>query len=317
MEQPFQAAGRLETLPHSVIFTVVPLNLRERAGETPGIPASGTAAQLMRTVYSLSEVNLSSPSCVTVGVFDGLHLGHQKLLCGMVSAARTARFNAVVITFDPHPAAILGHPVPPLLTSIEERAELMTPLDVDLLIVLTFTDELAHTTVTDFIILLREHLLLAQLWGGPDLALGYRREGDIPFLRRLGAEAGFTVHIVEPVVWDGTIVNSSRVRAALRAGDVRQAAGCLGRPYRLPGTATQVTGGADASILTFIPAPGRLVPAPGSYECLAYLKGEVATPATVLVREETLEVSLSHPGAGHLQSDRPFSLALDFIAPTT
>lgn len=271
----------------------------------------------MHITHSLSEVNLSSPSCVTVGVFDGIHRGHQKLLKSMVSAAHAAQFTAVVITFDPHPAAVLGYPVPPLLTSIEERAGLMTSLEVDLLVVLAFTRELARTRVTDFIILLRRHLHLAQLWGGPDLALGHRREGDIPFLRRLGAEAGFTVHIVEPLVWEGAIVNSSRVRAALRAGDVLQAAGCLGRPYRLPGTVIAVKSSPEASLFTFIPAPERLVPAQGSYECLVRLEGGAAAPAKVHVHGDMLEVSMTRPGNGHFQGDRHLPWALDFIAPAT
>ncbi|MCX7682874.1 MAG: FAD synthetase family protein [Anaerolineae bacterium] len=268
----------------------------------------------MHITYSLSDVNLVSPSSVTVGVFDGIHRGHQQLLRGLVNAARVARFTAVVITFDPHPAAVLGHPAPPLLTSIQERAELMTPLGLDLLVVLTFTPELARTTVTDFIALLQRHLHLAQLWGGPDLALGYRREGDIPFLRRLGAEVGFTVHIVEPLVWEGDVVTSSRVRAALRAGDVRQAAGCLGRPYRLPGTVMAMESGANGALFTFMPSPGRLIPARGRYECLVRLGGEVLTPATVLVREEILEVSVTRLSDDHLPGDRHSSWALDFIS---
>jgi riboflavin kinase/FMN adenylyltransferase len=248
----------------------------------------------MRIAYSLSEASLSACSCVTVGVFDGVHRGHQKLLTGMVDAARAAQCATVVITFEPHPAAVLGHPAPLLLTSVEERAELMAPLGLDLLLVLTFTRELARTTVTDFIALLRQHLHLAQLWGGPDLALGHRREGDVPFLQRLGAESGFTVHIVEPLIWDGAIVNSSRVRAALQAGDVYQAAGCLGRPYRLPATVTAVEKGGAVTTFSLTPLPGRLIPARGKYECMVHMEGR-AVAATAHVCRELIEVGLPYP----------------------
>ncbi len=263
----------------------------------------------MRIAYSLSEVSLSACSCVTVGVFDGVHRGHQKLLTGMVDAARAAQCTTVVITFEPHPAAVLGHPAPLLLTSIEERAELMAPLGLDLLIVLTFTRELARTTVTDFIALLRQHLNLTQLWGGPDLALGHRREGDVPFLQRLGVESGFTVHIVEPLVWDGAIVNSSRVRAALQAGDVSQAAGCLGRPYRLPTTVKPAGRSGAGSTFVLTPLPGRLIPAQGQYECLVHIEGRAFT-ATAYICSELIEISLPYFETSHCGR----IWALDFVA---
>jgi riboflavin kinase/FMN adenylyltransferase len=153
-----------------------------------------------------------------------------------------------------------------------ERVDLLGALGLDGLVVLPFTHATARTTATDFVDALNHHLHLAQLWGGPDFALGYRCEGDIPFLQRLGARRGFTVHVVEPLVWEGALVNSSRVRSALKAGDIRQATGCLGRPYRLAGVAVHgrgPTGRNGVDVANICPPPERLIPASGAYACLA------------------------------------------------
>ena len=189
----------------------------------------------MRIVHDLTQARPAAPSYVTVGVFDGVHRGHQQLITGMVEAARSTRSAAIAVTFDPHPAKALGRESPPLLTTLEERVDLLGALGLDALVVLPFTRAMVRTTATDFVEALIDRLGLAELWGGTDFALGYRCEGDVPFLQRLGARRGFTVHVIEPLVWEGALVNSSRVRNALQAGDIAQATGCLGRPYRLAG----------------------------------------------------------------------------------
>ena len=221
---------------------------------------------------------------VTIGVFDGVHRGHQQLVTRMVQAAHSAQKAAVAINFDPHPAITLGYEPPPLLTTVEERAELLAGLGLDVLVVLPFSPAVAHTTATDFVETLMTHLYLAGLWGGPDFALGHAREGDVPFLQRLGARQGFAVHIVEPLVWEGGVVSSSRVRTALNSGDVRQAMGCLGRPYRLTNVVVHGDGrgrliGVPTANLS--PPLGRLVPAGGIYACLAHTAHRGVHPAVV------------------------------------
>ncbi len=236
----------------------------------------------MRIVHDLAQACPASRSYVTIGVFDGVHRGHQQLITRMVEAAHSAHNVAVVITFDPHPATTLGYEPPPLLAAVEERTRLLAALGLDILLVLPFTPAIARTPATDFLEALMHHLHLAELWGGPDFALGHRRGGDIPFLRRFGAERGFTVHIVEPLTWEGSLVSSSRVRAALKAGDIFQATGCLGRPYRLAGVVVHGRGlGRSIGVPTAnlsLPSPPRLpggggerlIPAGGVYACLAY-----------------------------------------------
>ncbi len=174
----------------------------------------------MRVVHDLAQAHITARSCVTVGVLDGVHRGHRRLVSAMVQAARSARNTAVALTFDPHPATTLGHKPPPLLTTAEERVELLAALKLDVLVVLPFTLAMARTPAVDFVALLLRHLHLAELWGGPDFALGHRREGDVSFLRRLGPERGFTMRIVEPLVWEEKVVSSSRVRASGSRGSL-------------------------------------------------------------------------------------------------
>jgi riboflavin kinase/FMN adenylyltransferase len=276
---------------------------------------------VMRVVHDLAQVHPASRSHVTIGVFDGVHRGHQQLIARTVEGAHSTSGVAIALTFDPHPATTLGHESPPLLTTVEERAELLAALGLDVLVVLPFTPATARTPATDFVEPLVRHLHLAKLWAGPDFALGYRREGDIPFLRRLGTEHGFTVHIVEPLVWEGRLVSSSRVRAALKAGDIPQATGCLGRPYRLAGVVglpppVPPTGGEKEgwrSTVSVSPPPKRLVPASGVYACLAHTERLGTHPAVVYVGAHPTPIIEVHL----LDFDddlRGQVLAIDFIA---
>ena len=259
---------------------------------------------------------------MTIGVFDGIHRGHQQLITRMVKAAHSTTGVAVALTFDPHPATVLGHEPLPLLTTVEERAELLAALGLDVMVVLHFTPTTAHTPATAFVEALIHHLRLTELWAGPDFTLGHRREGDIPFLRRLGAERGFTVHVVEPLVWEGTLVSSSRVRAALKTGDVPQATGCLGRPYRLAGVVAPLPlqggerrgwEGTNVSL-----PPERLIPTSGVYACLAHTERLGIHPAVVSIGTRPIFGGHTPVVEAHLLDfDGDLCdqvLALDFIA---
>ncbi len=275
----------------------------------------------MELVRDLETLHLTTPSYVTIGAFDGVHRGHQHLIGSMTRAAHAAGCLAVVLTFDPHPGALLGRSPVAALTTPEEKADLIAGLGVDFLIVLRFTPALAGTSAARFVGLLCQHLRLTELWVGPDFALGHRREGNVPFLRRMGELVGFRVQVVEPLRWRGEIVSSTRIRAALTAGDVEEANGCLGRPYRLSGRVTRGRGlGHRLGIPTanLEPPEGRLVPANGVYAGYAYPPDGRAWPAVVnvgvrpTIAPDHLTVEAHLIGfAGDLY-DRP--LALDFIA---
>lgn len=265
----------------------------------------------MRIVHDLAQAHPASRSHVTIGVFDGVHRGHQQLITKMADAAHATGSTAVALTFDPHPATVLSHAPPsPLLTTPEERAQLLAALGLDILVVVPFTLATSRILALDFVTALMEHLRIAQLWTGPDFALGYRREGNLPFLRRLGAERGFTVRVVEPMVWQGAVVSSSRVRAALRGGDIQEANGCLGRPYRLSGVVTpprlppgrEIEGAGEGGrssgthTATISPPPKRLIPASGVYACLMHAE-HLGTCSTV--------ITIAHPPALDEAADRP------------
>lgn len=275
----------------------------------------------MQVVHGLEEVHAGSRSCVTIGVFDGVHRGHQRILKGMVEEAESPDCTTVAVTFDPHPAAVLGDNAPPLLTTMGERMRLMAELGLDVLVVFPFTEDTASTSAADFVESLVRHLGPAQLWVGPDFTLGHRREGNVSALRRLGEQHGFTVRVAEPVVWGGGIVHSSRVRDALQRGDVEEATGCLGRPYRLAGVVIHGRGlGQDIGVpsANISPPPSRLIPAKGVYACLAQTERWGTHPAATNVgvrptfagQELTVEAHLLD-FEGELYSQ---VLALDFIA---
>jgi riboflavin kinase/FMN adenylyltransferase len=238
----------------------------------------------MRVVRDLAQVHPTSRSYVTIGVFDGIHRGHQQLIAAMVEASHSTHSVAAALTFDPHPSVTLGRTPPPLLTTAMERAEYLAALELDVLVVLPFTPATARTPAVDFVEALKRHLRLAELWVGPDFALGHRREGDISSLQRLGTERGFTVHIIEKLVWEGKPVSSSRIRAALKAGDIDEATGCLGRPYRLAGAVLRGHGlGRRFQVPTanLSLSPERLIPATGVYACLAHTQRAGTHPAVV------------------------------------
>lgn len=240
----------------------------------------------MQVIHALEEANLSGPSYITIGAFDGVHRGHQHLIGSMVKAAHRAGRTAVALTFDPHPGALLGRSPVATLSTVKERAALLADLGVDLLAILSFTPAVAGTPAARFVAALSRHLGLAELWVGPDFALGHRRAGDISFLQRLGKREGFAVRVVEPLRWRGDVVSSTRIRIALTAGDVEEANGCLGRPYHLMGIVVRGRGlGRTLGVPTanLEPPPGRLIPANGVYACLVETEREGNRSAVVNV----------------------------------
>ncbi len=237
----------------------------------------------MQHYTSLAPLHLRN-TWVTIGVFDGVHVGHQALLRDFVAEAHQHDAQAVVVTFYPHPAEVLGSvEVPFYLTSPEEKAARIAALGVDVLVTHPFDREVAQRSAYDFMADLHAHLGLRRLWVGYDFALGRHREGDIPTLRRLGQRLGYSLHVVEAYVLDGEVVSSTRIRQALYAGDVAGAARLLGRWYDVQGEV--VRGDGRGRTLGFPTAnlavwPKRLIPKAGVYACYAEVAGRVH-PAVV------------------------------------
>jgi riboflavin kinase/FMN adenylyltransferase len=210
---------------------------------------------------------------LTIGSFDGVHRGHRALIQAMAAEARRAGLPAVVLTFFPHPSVVLRGRQPAFyITSPEEKAALLEELGVDIVVTQHFDQALAQVTANDFLDLLTRHLAFRELWIGEDFALGHRREGNRLFLEKASASRGFSLHVFPPVSLGGEVVSSTRVREALRSGDVARAASYLGRPFVVPGKVVQ---GAGRGKRLGIPTANlalweeRAVPGPGVYACIA------------------------------------------------
>lgn len=191
-------------------------------------------------VNLLTEISGQQPTYLAIGSFDGVHLGHQEVLRQMVSAAKKEGARTAVLTFFPHPKRVLQNLTESYyITTIEDRVQLLGEQDIDLVITHPFNDEVRQTRAADFVDQLIQYADMRQIWGG-DFAFGYKREGDIPFLRKLGAERGFSVELVEAMVEvNGDWVSSSRIRRCLQDGNVEEVALCLGRPFHISGEVVQ------------------------------------------------------------------------------
>ena len=190
--------------------------------------------------WELGQLSPNRDTVLTIGVFDGVHRGHQYLLRQVVERARATQRQSGVVTFHPHPRAVL-HPELPLyyVSSIQERMELLTATGIDLIAKLTFSRQLAAVSAADFVEILQQHLRMRELIVGPDFALGRGREGNVDTLRELGRRRGFDVQVIGPITWDTLIVSSTGVRRAIAEGNVVEAEILLGRRLSLMGTVVE------------------------------------------------------------------------------
>lgn len=220
------------------------------------------------------------PTFLTIGNFDGIHLGHQALLRGLQreAAAYSPPAKTALLTFDPHPLAVLRPHVPlQLLTTPEERLQLVDSFGFDVGIIQPFDRAFARLTPEQFMGMLVERLGLVRLVVGPDFALGRERAGTVAVLQALGEQLGFEVSVVELVESTSGEVRSHRIRQFVRDGNVRAAWQMLGRPYRILGIVEEgerrgrVLGVPTANIR---PLPQRLLPADGVYATWAYLQDD-------------------------------------------
>ena len=184
----------------------------------------------------LSNQAPKGPTALTIGTFDGVHLGHQDLLSRLKALASDRGLHTAVLTFRRHPRLALTPGIElRYITTLEERLGLLRDSGIDLVAVVDFTRDVALLKAGEFLEMLCRRLNTKGLVVGPDFALGNNREGDIPTLRRLGGEMGFWVEPVEPVVMDKTVIRSSVIRSLLVQGEVEGAGAMLGRTYGVTG----------------------------------------------------------------------------------
>lgn len=227
----------------------------------------------MQHYRSLEEVNLQN-SWLTVGVFDGVHRGHQQIIQKMTAGAHANEAPAVVLTFDPHPTSVLSGREIKCLTLPDERADLLAQLGVDVIITERFTPELSQMAAYDFMSWLRRQLGLKHLLIGYDFALGRGREGNAARLTEIGLELGYSVEVMPALHNESEVISSTAIRKLIEAGDVAEAAHLLGHPYSLHGPVIRGDGrGRTIGVPTAnIAYPGeKLIPAKGIYACWAYL----------------------------------------------
>ncbi len=188
--------------------------------------------------YGLDDVPADWAGCVaTIGVFDGVHLGHQRVVARAGQVAHSMNLPLVVITFDPHPDEVIrpgSHP--PFLTTPRRQAELLGGLGADAVFVLPFNVEFSRLSPDEFVrAVLVDRLHAAAVVVGVDFRFGHRAAGDVPLLSKLGEKYDFTAEGVPLLVNDGLTMSSTHIRERLEAGDVVGAAAALGRPHRLEG----------------------------------------------------------------------------------
>jgi riboflavin kinase / FMN adenylyltransferase len=191
----------------------------------------------MRIFHGTENANIQKPTVLTLGVFDGLHLGHQRIMQTVVKRAKTVSAQATAITFDPHPRAVL-HPesAPPLLQTLDQRLANFEVLGIEQAIVIPFTQEFASNPAEDFLHdIVHDRLHAIEVYLGKGFAFGRGRGGNIELLRRMSEELGFFADEVPEVCVRGKRVSSSLIRALLSEGRVNLARRMLGRPYGVEG----------------------------------------------------------------------------------
>lgn len=214
---------------------------------------------------------------LSVGNFDGLHLGHQKILRQVIACARERNAIAGVITFDPHPLKVLrpGN-APPMVETIGQRLERFAAIGLDAALVLRFDHALAALTPEEFVRgVLVDELKTAEVLVGENFRFGHRQQGHVDTLRELGARYGFSVQIVEPAIIDNEFVSSTAVRTAIAEGRVAHAAHLLGRPFALTGEIVRGAGrGSTVLFPTLNLAPAQeLLPKVGVYATESWVEG--------------------------------------------
>lgn len=217
----------------------------------------------------MSESVRATGGDLAIGVFDGVHRGHQHLIDRMVSHARESGLYAVCVTFEPDPDAVL-HPdrSPATLSTAQERSDLLAALGVQWVDTLAFTPELAHQTPLEFVGWLHRTYPFRALWVGSDFALGRDRAGTVEVLMEIGRSLGFEVVVVDPLLEGDRPISSTWIRGLLREGDLDRVGRLLGRPYCLHGAV--IEGARRGHQLGFptanvLPPPSRALPPDGVY----------------------------------------------------
>lgn len=193
----------------------------------------------MKVIFDPQEP-IDDHTSATIGNFDGVHMGHKKIIRSIKETAESKGLSTCVITFHPHPQKVLKNIDVPLLVPIRERLKLLEKEGVDYTACYTFTEEISKISARDFITnILVGKLNVKHLIVGPDFSFGNKREGNAELLEEMGDILHFETRVLEPFVLDGEVVSSTAIREMLQRGDIRKAAKFLGYDFYIDGTVTE------------------------------------------------------------------------------
>jgi len=226
----------------------------------------------------LAEFIPEKDTVLTIGVFDGVHLGHKLLIAKLLEQARHNNLLSGVVTFHQHPEDLLSSQAKlPFLTDMEARISLLKSEGVDIVVLLSFTTELAQLGAREFVDLLHKYLRMRGLVIGSDFALGRAREGDTLTLQRLGRDMNFSVTVVPPLLIDGEVVSSTAIRKALTDGDMKKFHQLSGSSLSLHGNVVPGSGrgeGLGFPTANLDISPGQALPPDGVYASWAHINGK-------------------------------------------
>jgi riboflavin kinase / FMN adenylyltransferase len=231
----------------------------------------------MKVIYRLEDLAPDYPApVITIGNFDGVHLGHQNLIRDLAQRAAKIGGTPVVLTFNPHPLQVLAPNNAPLqIQTLNQKIAIMDPLGIPLVVVIPFDMQLAQMSARDFAVrILWEKLHHKEIYVGPNFAFGHRRQGSFNLLKEIGEEKGFLTGKIHQVQFRGNRVSSTAIRQALISGQVGLARRLLARPYALEGTIVRGTGiGSKLQIPTAnLQTSNELIPRRGVYVTLLHLE---------------------------------------------
>jgi riboflavin kinase/FMN adenylyltransferase len=231
--------------------------------------------KIIRKIDQITQQHRDSN--VTIGNFDGIHLGHQEILKKTVEESKEENRKSIVITFDPHPKKVIHPERRPffLLTTLDEKLRLIESFNIDIVILISFTAEFAKTTAEEFVSnILWDKLHLNKLFIGYDYAFGKNKGGNAACLRTFGEKLGFQVEEIGAVMIDDMIASSTNARLSIIEGDVRRASQMLARPYNVSGNVVKgFHRGTEIGFPTANIESEKVIPAQGVYAIIAEVEG--------------------------------------------
>lgn len=236
----------------------------------------------MKVLRKVDEIEQVTNPVITIGTFDGIHLGHQQLIKHLQEKKQRYQGHSYIITFEPHPQLVLQSKASPIqiLSTLDEKISYISEFNIDYLLILEFTPELSRLSGEQFIEdILIKRIGMVDVVIGYDHSFGYKRSGNVDTLRRYGKSHHFNVNVVEPFLVQNTVIKSTAIRNALKSGNIKDANKYLGKNYQLSGTVVKGRGrGRELSFPTAnlkLNNPNKLVPGNGIYAAKININGNL------------------------------------------